>query len=255
MPEFAAMARRANLRLINVCFCGTNPEILESSERQAEHLAREYPSCCHFASTFDLTRRFEPDYAAQVITWFDRTFDAGAVMAKIWKEVGMEVKARDGSYLMPDDPLFDPIYAHLAKRSKPLISHLADPIEAWLPLAPNTFNYHYYKNHPEWHVHGKEGFPSHEAIMAARDNIMVKHPDLILIGAHLGSLTHDLDELARRLDRFPNLYVDVAARTPMLKTKPADQVRAFFMKYQDRILYGTDAERDVPEEPSPREER
>ena len=104
-------------------------------------------------------------------------------MTKIWKEIGLELKKPDGSFLMPDDPLFDPIYAHLARRRKPLLAHLAEPREAWLPLDPKGLHHGYYSRNPEWHLYGKPEYPSHEALMTARDHIAEKHPGLVLIGA------------------------------------------------------------------------
>lgn len=246
IPVLAEMMRSANLRIVNICVRGNNLAIMRLMEERAESIHNHYPGQFYFASTFDLTKRNEPDYAEQVIAWLDKSFEAGAVMTKIWKEVGMELKTPTGEYLMPDDPVFDPIYSHLAMRGKPLLAHLAEPIAAWLPLDPESVHYGYYSNHPEWHVHGREGFPSHETILAARDRILEKHPDLIFIGAHCGSMSHDVDEIAKRLDRYPNFYVEVSARTRDLSRQPAEKVRSFFIKYQDRIMYGTDLER-VPE--------
>ena len=175
-----------------------------------------------------------------VQAWLDQSFDAGAVMTKIWKEVGMEIKHPDGSWVMPDDLLFDPIYAHLAKRGKPLIAHLAEPIAAWLPLDPDSVHYGYYSNNPEWHFHGRDDVATYEEIIIARDRLVEKHPGLTVIGAHLGSMSHDVDEVAKRLDRFPNFFVEVSARTNDLSRQPKEKVRQFFIQYQDRILYGVD---------------
>ena len=161
-------------------------------------------------------------------------------MTKVWKEVGMEIKTPSGQFVMPDDPVFDPIYDHLAQSRKPLLAHLGEPVAAWLPLDPENVHHGYYSTHPEWHVYGREDFPSHAAILAARDRILERHPDLILIGAHLGSMAHDVDEVAKRLDRYPNFYVEVAARTRDLSRQPRAKVRDFFIQYQDRILYGVD---------------
>ncbi len=242
IPELVEMMNRVNLRIVNICVFEGQPDHLEPAEAQAEAIYQKYRPAFYFASTFDLTRRHEPAYAEEVTAWLDKTFDAGAVMTKIWKEVGMELKDPTGEYLMPDDAVFDPIYEHLVKRGKPLIAHLADPLEAWLPLDPDSVHYRYYSNYPEWHLYGKKEFPSHERILAARDNVMVKHPNLVVIGAHLGSMAHDVDEVAKLLDRFPNYYVDVSARLPNLMRQPQDKVRDFFIKYQDRIMYGVDLE-------------
>ena len=241
LPELTDMLRRNNMRVVNICLYGTRPEFLEPGHIRAVYLQETYAPQFFFASTFDLTQRNEPDYAEQVIAWLDRTFEDGALMVKLWKDAGMEITTPDGEFILPDDPIFDPIYSHIARRGKPLMMHVADPIEAWRPLDPNSFHYNYYRNNPEWHVYDREGFPSHEELMAARDNVLAKHPDLVVLGAHFGSMTHDLDALAERFERFPNFHVDVSARTPLLFSKPTQEVREFFITYQDRVLYGTDA--------------
>jgi predicted TIM-barrel fold metal-dependent hydrolase len=208
--------------------------------RIAVDLYRRYPELYPFTATFDVRGVNEPGYAQKVIAWLDEQFRRGAVAVKIWKEVGMDVKDRDGKFLLPDDARFDPIYDFLAQRGKPLHAHLAEPIDAWLPLDPDSPHYAYYSQNPQWHLYGKPGYPSHAQIIAARDHIMEKHPTLVVVGAHLGSLEHDLDAIAARFDRFPNFYVDVAARTRNLVRHPAQKVRALFLKYPTRILYGVD---------------
>lgn len=237
LPE---MLRRINLRVINVSNRGTDGYV-ETMHRIGAELANRYPDRMAFASTFDLRRVFEPTYAAEVIGQLDRSFASGAVMTKIWKEVGLEVKTPAGEFLLPDDPVFDPIYAHLARRGIPLLAHLAEPLEAWLPLDPEGVHYSYYSQNPEWHLYGRDEFPTHAELIASRDRILEKHPTLVVIGAHLGSLEHDVDEVAARLDRYPNFHVEVGARTRDLAHQPTAQVRRFFDRYPDRILYGLDA--------------
>jgi predicted TIM-barrel fold metal-dependent hydrolase len=244
IPEVVEMMDRCRMRIVNVCVRGTDMERLRRAEAMAEELQAKYGrERFPFASTFDVTRREDPDWFDQVKRWLDASFEKGAVMVKIWKEVGMEVKDRDGRFLMPDAPLFDPIYAFLAERGKPLLAHLAEPLDAWRPLDPQSVHYGYYSNNPEWHLHGRSGFPSHAEIIAARDRILERHPRLTVVGAHLGSLEHDVDEVARRLDRYPNFHVECSARTADLTRQPTDKVRAFLIKYQDRVLYGLDQSR------------
>jgi predicted TIM-barrel fold metal-dependent hydrolase len=251
VPEQAEMMRRCRVRIVNVCVRGTSMERLRNQEAWAERQQAKYGKALFpFASTFDLTHRDEADYVDQVKRWLDASFENGAVMVKIWKEVGMEIKDRQGRYVMPDAAIFDPIYAFLAERKRPLLAHLAEPLDAWRPLDPNSVHYGYYSKNPEWHVYGRAGFPSHEQIIAARDRILEKHPKLTVIGAHLGSLEHDVDEIARRLDRYPSFNVDTSARTTDLTRQPPDKVRAFLIKYQDRVLYGLDQGRS----PDPKRE-
>jgi predicted TIM-barrel fold metal-dependent hydrolase len=240
IPQFNEMLRRINVRTINVCNNGTDGH-LERMHAIAFDLYRKHPQLYAFESTFDLLQRDAPNYAKDVIAFLDRTFQQGAVGVKIWKEIGIDIKTRDGKFMLPDDPLFDPIYAHIAKRGKVLHAHLAEPIDAWLPLDPNSAHYNYYSTNPEWHLYGKPEYPSHAAIIAARDRIMEKHPTLVVLGAHLGSLEHDLEGIAARFDKYPNFFIECSARTRNLTRHPSDKVRAFMIKYQDRILYGVDA--------------
>jgi hypothetical protein len=130
----------------------------------------------------------EPEFAEQVTAWLDRYFERGAIMTKVWKEVGMQIRLPDGSFLMPDSEELDPVYEHLTKRNKPLMAHFADPIEAWRPLREGSTHYRYFSNNPEWHMYGKEEYPTHEEISASLERMLEKHSELVVIGAHLGSL-------------------------------------------------------------------
>ena len=239
MPVVNAMLQRINLRVINVSVPATDRHMAFMHRFNAA-LVKQHPDLFSWASTFDVAARNEPDYGARVAKALDDTFAQGAVMVKIWKEVGLELKRPDGSFVLPDDAVFDPVYAHLTLRRKPLLAHLAEPREAWLPLDPKGVHYSYYSRNPKWHLYGRSEFPSHEKLMDARDHILAKHPDLVVIGAHIGSLEYDVDEAARRLDTYPNFHVEVSARTRDLTRQPSNKVRAFFLKYQDRILYGVD---------------
>ena len=101
----------------------------------------------------------------------------------------------------------------------------------------------YFSEHPEYHMYLHPEFPTYEEQVAARDHMLEKHPNLKFVGAHLGSLEWNVDELAARLDKFPNMAVDMAARISHLQyqsTKNWQKVHDFFIKYQDRILYATD---------------
>lgn len=239
MPQLHAMLHRTNTQVVNVSVPGTGGFVDRMNAIGAE-LVRTEPELYHFTSTFDLTQRNEPGWADDVNRALDETFDNGAVAVKIWKEVGIDLKRPDGSFMLPDDEVLDPVYAHLAARGKVLHAHLAEPREAWEPLDPQSVHHSYYSRHPEWHLYGKPEYPSHADIIAARDRIMEKHPSLVVLGAHLGSLEHDVDEVAARLDRYPHFYVEVAARTRDLVHQPSDKVRAFLLTYQDRVLYGVD---------------
>jgi predicted TIM-barrel fold metal-dependent hydrolase len=247
LPAFTTMLERTGFRMINICDGGNDPAMLAAKRGWVQGLHEAHPDRYHFCPTFDLTRRAEPGYHDDVIRYLDTAFTQGAVMVKIYKEVGLELKKPDGSFLMPDDPIFDPIYSHMAQVGRPMLSHFAEPLAAWLPLDPESVHYSYYSRHPEWHFFTQRGIPAHENVIEARSRVLEKHPDLVMVGAHLGSLEHDVKVLGAYLDRYPNFYVDIAARSADLSRQSGDEVRAFFIKYQDRILYGSDIEVDLPE--------
>jgi len=116
---------------------------------------------------------------------------------------------------------------------------LPKPDGAWLPLDKNNPEIEYYSSHLEWHMYGRQGVPAKEAILAARDRILQGHPKLRVVGCHLGSDEEHWDRLAKRLDKYPNFAVDVAARVRYFVRGDHEQARQFLMKYQDRVLYAT----------------
>ncbi len=145
-----------------------------------------------------------------------------------------------GQYLKADDSVFLPIYEMLQKEDRTLIAHLAEPNGAWMPLDEHNPERGFYGSHPEWHMYGRSDAPSKEDILRSRDRIAVKYPRLRIVGCHLGSNEEDLDALASRLDRLPNFAVDLAARIRYFAAGDREKARAFLIKYQDRVTYGTD---------------
>ena len=242
-PEIYQMLCRLNLRLLNICVVDKYERGFEEAAPQqarALEVFRGSEGRAAWCSTFDPQDWESPGFAERVISQLDRTFADGAVAAKIYKSIGMELKSRAGNYLMPDDPVFDPILEALAVRNKTLFAHIAEPSAAWRPLDPASPHYSYYKENPDWHMYLHPERPSKEAILAARDRLVAQHPKLRVVGCHLGSMEDDVDEIAKRFDLYPNFAVDTAARVPDLMIQPRERVRAFLMKYQDRVLYATD---------------
>ncbi|NOR34540.1 MAG: amidohydrolase family protein, partial [Bacteroidales bacterium] len=124
----------------------------------------------------------------------------------------------------------------------PLLTHIGEPLNCWLPIDSMTVNgdKSYFTDNPQYHMYLHPESPSHERLMESRDHVLARYPDLHMVGAHLGSLEWDVDVLAERLDRYPNFAVDLAARVCHFQVQDREKVRAFVLKYQDRILYATD---------------
>lgn len=197
-------------------------------------------------TSFDAEGIEEDGFAGRVVAQLREEIAQGAAMVKVWKDIGLDIVDRAGRHVQIDDPRFRPVWDFLAEEGIPVLAHIAEPRAAWRPLDPKSPHYAYYSTHPQYHLYRHPEMPAWEAIIAARDRWVEQNPGLVVIGAHLGSTEHDVDEVAERLERFPNFYVDTAERFGDLITQPSEKVRAFFVKYHDRILYGTDVILDRP---------
>jgi predicted TIM-barrel fold metal-dependent hydrolase len=242
-PAFQALLERLHLTLVNVLVMDDTLSYRKQLQPQVDDaLALVRSSRGHVAlcTTFDPYNFNDPTFPSEAIKQLNQNFAQGAVAVKIWKNIGMEIKDPSGKFIMPDDPKFEPIYKEIAKRGKTLMSHVAEPDVAWGPPDPSDPSWSYYQENPQWFLYNKAGFPAKKTILEARDHILASHPQLRMVGVHLGSMEKDLDGIADRLDRYPNFAVDTAARMEYLMMAPTEKVRAFLIKYQDRILYGTD---------------
>ncbi len=218
---------------------------LEEQNRLSLLQKRTNPDHIDFLSTISLSNWRDADWADQEIRRIAATFKQGALGIKIWKNIGMTYRDEKGDFIMADHPRLEPIFRFIESQGKTLMAHLGEPKNCWLPLEEMTVNNDrtYFKEHPEYHMYLHPEYPSYEEQIAARDNILAKFPKIRFVGAHLGSLEWDVNELAKRLDKFPNLAVDMAARIGHLQfqsQKDRDKIRKFMIKYQDRLIYGTD---------------
>lgn len=219
---------------------GDEPYDLESKLDSTLKVARSSGGRLAWASTFDARGFQAPDFAERTIARLRKSFDDGAIGVKIWKNIGMAIRAKSGAYLLPDDPALLPVYEAIGRADRTLVAHLAEPDGAWLPLDDRNPELPYYSRNPQWHMLGRAGAPRKEAILAARDRVLARYPRLRVVGCHLGSDEDDLGRLARRLDAYPNFAVDTAARIRYFARGDRDRARDFLTRYQDRILYATD---------------
>jgi hypothetical protein len=246
-PAFQKLLERLNLKLLNILVMDDTLSYRKQLQPQIDNaLALVRSSHGHIAlcSTFDPYKFDSPSFTADSIRQIDRGFAHGVVAVKIWKNIGMEIKNANGEYLLADDPKFEPIYRDIANHGKTLMTHQAEPDVAWGPPDPSDPSWSYYQENPQWYVANRPGFPSKQKILEARDHVLAANPKLRMIGVHLGSMERDLDNIGEHLDRYPNFAIDTAARMEYLMLAPPEKVRAFLIKYQDRVLYGTDV--DLP---------
>jgi predicted TIM-barrel fold metal-dependent hydrolase len=248
-PITVAEVKKLDIHLLNICVPTTPNGGWRNQAKLYHELIQKNSEHFSWATAFDLPRFDDPNFVKSCIEQLDRDFANGAVAVKVWKNLGMEVKKPDGSWFLVDDPLLTPIIAHIAKRGKALISHIAEPITCWQSLDGYDDRHHhaiYYRENPQWHMYGKPGVMSYETLIASRDNLLKRHPDLMHVGAHIGSMEHDLKEVGKRFDQFPKFHVDTAARLGDLLRHDQQEVRDFCIKYQDRILMGSDCAHCFP---------
>lgn len=243
--RFMAQAIHDNFRILTINVDYPDFPSISEQERAAVSLQQRYPGRVAFAATFSVQNFAAPDWAQGALRQIDVALKEGAVGVKIWKNIGMSLKDSDGRYVMPDDQRLEPIIARLERDHIVLLGHQAEPLNCWLPLNKMTVrsDQEYFREHPQYYMHEHPEMPSHDAILAARDRMLDGHPALRFDAVHLASLEWDVDKVAKFLDRFPNANVDLAARLVHLEYQAAQnpsKVRKFLMRYQDRILYGSD---------------
>ena len=244
-PALNAFLLRNNLLFLDIAVLDDRDPFYKSFEAQyggVQSVIRGTPGHASLCTTFSPYNFEDPGLSDRVIRQLNENFQQGAVAVKIYKTIGMEIRKKVGTYLMPDDPVFRPIYQDIAAHNRTVVAHLAEPTSCWQPLNPSSPDFDYYQGHPGEYAYAHPEWPSKEAILAARDHMLEQNPNLRVVGAHLGSMEVDVDEIAKRFDRYPNFAVDTAARVLYLMLQPPNKVRKFLIKYRDRVLYGTDFE-------------
>ena len=166
------------------------------------------------------------------------SFEAGAKGLKFHKSLGLSYRDQKGNLLQIDDSRLDPIWELCGEMGKPVMIHTADPAAFFTSLDRFNERWHELNSHPNWLFHG-EKFPSREELLAQRNRAIAKHPKTTFIGAHFGNNPENLETVGKWLDKYPNFHVDIDARISELGRQPYS-ARRFFIKYQDRILFGTD---------------
>ena len=182
----------------------------------------------------------EPGWSEKATAELERCFRAGAHGLKIAKELGLTYKNTDGSYIQADDKRFDSIWELCARYKKPVMIHLSDSFGRFLPIGPENERYEagLWRSSPEGNYY-MTGHPTPDVIEKARENMHTKHPNTRFVNAHFAMLYYDMDKVASLLDRFPNADIELSATVQDLGRAPR-MIREFFLKYQDRILFGSD---------------
>jgi predicted TIM-barrel fold metal-dependent hydrolase len=157
---------------------------------------------------------------------------------KFFKQFGLEYRGADGKLLRIDDERWDPIWELCGQLGLPIIMHTGDPSAFFLPIDKENERAEELMRHPDWSYFGK-ATPTRAELHAARNRVIERFPRTTFIAAHLGNDGEDLAETSRWLDQYPNMVVEFASRISELGRQPYS-AREFLIKYQDRIMFGTD---------------
>jgi len=189
-------------------------------------------------TNIDYTNLEDPDYATRAAAQVEADIKAGAVGVKVWKHLGIMLNDSKGRVKV-DDPRFDGVWAVCAKYKIPVLIHTADPWGLFQPMDKYNERWLELKLRANRNQSEQTNF-TWEQLIAEQHSLFARHPNTIFIAAHLGWLGHDLGKLGELFDRLPNVYAEIGAITSELGRQPRAAHR-FFIKYQDRVLFGKDA--------------
>jgi len=183
-----------------------------------------------------------PGYGERIAAKIEWGAKQGAKGVKIAKGLGLGYTDGRGNLIPVDDPGLDPLFEAAGRLGLPIAIHTGDPKAFWLPPAPGNERFDELRVHPGWSFY--DAPVSWEQLYGQFERRVARHPKTKFIGVHFGNDPEDPARVAQMLDKYPNLYVDTAARLPEIGRRDAahdaQKMRALFVRYQDRILFGTD---------------
>jgi uncharacterized protein len=186
----------------------------------------------------DFSRINEPGFGENEARRLEEAVKKGVRGLKIFKSLGLSVKDETGELIPIDDPRIDPIWAKCGELGIPVVIHSSDPKAFFTPIDKYNERYDELGANPQWSFYGDE-YPSKEELLEQRNRVFEKHPNTIFIATHMANLPEELGRVSMWLEKYPNMYVDINARISELGRQPFT-ARDFMIKYQDRILFGTD---------------
>ncbi|MHC4717441.1 MAG: amidohydrolase family protein, partial [Planctomycetota bacterium] len=183
---------------------------------------------------FDDAERF----AAETVKQLREHVAGGARGLKVLKELGLHHRDASGALVAVDDERLAPIWDEAGRLGVPVLIHQSDPVGFFQPVTGDNEHYESMKKFPSWSF-ADPRFPRKAELIRRRDNLVRSHPDTTFILPHVANFAEDLAYVSRLLDENPNVHVDLSARIDELGRQPYS-AREFLIRYQDRVLFGTD---------------
>jgi predicted TIM-barrel fold metal-dependent hydrolase len=203
-----------------------------------DEMVKPYPGRFIVFSQIDFSKIDDPNFSQEMVANLDDAVTRGARGLKQLKDLGLGVRDKSGKLIAVDDPRLDPIWEECGRLGIPVSIHSTDPEAFFHPVDGTNERYEELTEHPDWGFYGPQ-FPTKESILAARDRMFAKHPHTTFVALHMANWPENLDYVSHLLDTLPNVMVEFGAREAELGRQPR-RAREFFIKYQDRIMFGTD---------------
>jgi predicted TIM-barrel fold metal-dependent hydrolase len=205
-----------------------------------DKMVKPYPDRFIVFTQIDWRKIDDADFSLQMVAQLDDAVKKGARGLKILKDLGLGVRDRSGRLIAVDDPRLDPVWEECGRLGIPVAIHTSDPEAFFTRVDSHNERYEELIANPSWKFSGAK-FPDKATLLAQRNHVVEKHPNTTFIALHVANWPENLDAVSAWLDKYPNLYVEPGAREAELGRQPG-RARKFFVDYQDRILFGTDAE-------------
>jgi predicted TIM-barrel fold metal-dependent hydrolase len=209
-----------------------------------DKMVKPYPDRFVVFAQMDWSKIDDPNFSAEMVAQLDDAVKRGARGLKVLKDWGLGVKDKSGKLVPIDDPRMDPVWEECGRLRIPVAIHSTDPEAFFTPVDAKNERYEELMENPSWSFYGPK-FPGKQTLLEQRNHVFAKHPHTTFIALHVGNWPENLDAVSGWLQKYPNVYVEFGAREAELGRQPRRAVK-FFTEFQDRILFGTDAE-PVPE--------
>jgi predicted TIM-barrel fold metal-dependent hydrolase len=187
----------------------------------------------------DFTGIGQSGWAEREVAQLEKAKKMGARGVKIAKNLGLRVAFSDGRRVPVDDPVLDSLFDAMGRLHLPLAIHVGDPKAFFEPMGPNNERMEELASSPSWSFADRSKFPTWEALYDEFEGRVKRSSKTTIIGVHFGNAPEEPDRVQKMLDKYPNFYVDTAARVPELGRKPAE-VRRAILSHPDHVLFGTD---------------
>lgn len=201
-------------------------------------MVKPYPGRFVVFTQLDWSKINDPDFSQLMVRQLRDSVDRGARGLKILKELGLGVRDSTGRLITIDDPRLDPVWEECGRLGIPVFIHAGDPEAFFHPIDASNERYEELIEHPDWSFYGPQ-YPSLRELLAQRDRMFARHPHTVFVALHFGSWPENLDFVEQTLQNFPNVLIETGAREAELGRQPR-RTREIFMKYSDRIMFGTD---------------